>query len=99
MSRRLFTRVALGATAVLVASLVTPTAARATAWPSKPTAIAFRSSTASSFTVALARGTNVAGYVLWASRVKSDLYYANLIANKRPATLHYGTSTTPLVAT
>ncbi|MFN2562947.1 MAG: endonuclease/exonuclease/phosphatase family protein [Jatrophihabitans sp.] len=97
MTRRSLLRVALVATSALLASLLTPMAAQASAWPSQPTGVVLRSTTSSSFTVALTRGTNVASYVLWASTAKSDLYYTNLIANKRPSTLHYGTSTSPLI--
>ena len=68
MTRRSFLRVALVAIAALFGSLLTPTAARASAWPSKPTGIALRSTTSSSFTVGLSRGTNVASYVLWGRR-------------------------------
>lgn len=90
-SRPLRCLLAIAALALTAGAAATP--ASASTWPSAPTGARFVSATSSSFTVSLDRGTNVTAYVLWASTVKSDLYYDNLVThNYRPTTLHYGIS-------
>lgn len=86
------------AAAVLLVALLDPQAAHASTWPSAPTGLRLGAVSGSSFTVNLDRGSQVTSYVLWASTARSDLYYDNLVvANKRPATLHYGITSYPPV--
>src|SRR5947208_1356826 len=79
-----------GAAAVAVA----PAPAWA-AWPVAPTHLRVAAASASSFTVSADRSANARSYVLYASTVASDVWYANLTAGRHSSALHTARGTSP----
>ena len=60
-----------------------------------PSGVAVASVTASSFTVSTNTSTNAVDYRMYVSSVKTDVYYANIIANTMTSARHTVDSSTP----
>ena len=97
-SRSARTLTVLVAGAGVVAGLVPVSAAAAvTRTPAKAANVRLASATASSLTVTASAAKYATKYRVFASTVKSDVYYANLVKGKHTSARHYATSTRPRV--
>lgn len=84
-------------TVTALSLLALPSTASASTWPVRPTGVHVAHTYASAFTVVSKRSANARKYRVYASTVKKDVYYTEIVAVRHTAALRWATSTRPSV--